>query len=295
MITKTNKTNWILDVVILVNFLLAFFLDLTGIVLHQWLGVTLFLLVITHLIKHADWVRTVFSRFLLKTPARPKLYWMIDFLLLFGMVVIVETGLVISTWFNLTLANYLVWYDLHLFSSIATLALAAVKLAFHWRWIACTTKKMFARQTKSAVPVTPLGNTAALSRRQFLTSVGVISLGSAMVIGNVLSKNGLLQVSAVSDAATVSDAVTTSTPESSATQAATEAQPTQATVAQTVETATPTAEPTATTAATSTTVSQTALVCSRSCRKGKHCSYPGECHDYTDSDGNGLCDLGECG
>lgn len=297
MITKTNKSNWILDAIILVGFLLTFFLDLTGIILHQWLGVAVFLLIIVHLVKHADWVKTVFSRFLLKTPARTKLYWVIDFLMLFGMVVIVETGLMISTWFNLELANYLAWYDLHLYSSIATLALAAFKLALHWRWIASTTKKLFARQPQSAMPVAPLGNTAALSRRQFLTSMGVISLGSAMVIGNVLSKNGLLKVSASSDAATALDATATSTQASTATQAATETQPTQTTVAQTVDTATPTAEPTATAtaAATSTTVSQTTLVCSRSCRKGRHCSYPGQCHDYTDSDGNGLCDLGECG
>lgn len=297
MITKTNKTNWILDAIILVSFLLAFFLDLTGVILHQWLGVVIFLLTVVHLVKHADWVKTVFSRFLLKTSARPKVYWVIDFLLLFGMIVIIETGLVISTWFNLDLANYLAWYDLHLFASIATLALAAVKLALHWRWIACTTKKIFMRESKPVVPAAPLGNPAALSRRQFLTSVGVISLGSAMVIGNVLSKNGLLQVSASSDATAASDTTATSTQEPTATQAADETQPTQTSVAETVETATPTTEPTATatSTATSTAVPQSALVCSRGCRKGRHCSYPGQCHDYTDSDGNGLCDLGECG
>jgi hypothetical protein len=32
----------------------------------------------------------------------------------------------------------------------------------------------------------------------------------------------------------------------------------------------------------------------RTCRKGKHCSFPGDCRDYVDSNGNGLCDLGEC-
>lgn len=30
-----------------------------------------------------------------------------------------------------------------------------------------------------------------------------------------------------------------------------------------------------------------------SCRKGKNCSFPGECHDYIDSNNNNLCDLGE--
>ena len=29
-------------------------------------------------------------------------------------------------------------------------------------------------------------------------------------------------------------------------------------------------------------------------RCGRRCSYPGHCRRYTDSNGNGRCDLGEC-
>jgi hypothetical protein len=32
--------------------------------------------------------------------------------------------------------------------------------------------------------------------------------------------------------------------------------------------------------------------CSLQC--GKHCSYPGHCRRYTDSDGDNFCDFGEC-
>ena len=38
---KTQTMHWIIDAALLFGFLLAFFLDLTGLAVHQWLGVAL--------------------------------------------------------------------------------------------------------------------------------------------------------------------------------------------------------------------------------------------------------------
>ncbi len=34
-----SKSNWLIDATLLAGFLATFFLDLTGLVVHQWLGV----------------------------------------------------------------------------------------------------------------------------------------------------------------------------------------------------------------------------------------------------------------
>ncbi len=283
---KNNKLNWILDFLILAGFLISFFIDLTGLAVHQWLGVAVFILIVIHLINHWGWVEAVLSRFFGKTSPRARLYAAIDLLLLFGFVMIVETGLVISTWLNLTLNDFNTWVELHTYFSIGSLILTMIKIGLHWRWIVTVAGKLFRRSARNAAPA-PLGSTQALSRRQFLVTMGVVSLGSAIAISNVLSKDKISETSVLA-----SNVDPTST--QSATDIAAEVQPaaTQEQVQATQPAATATSVPQAT--ATTQPTTQPIVSCSYGCRKGNHCSYPGQCHEYRDNNGNGLCDLGEC-
>ncbi len=288
---KNQKMNWFLDVALLLGFLVSFFLDLTGLAVHQWLGIAIFVGIVLHLVNHWNWVQSVFSNFFKKTSARARIYALIDGLLLYGFVMIIETGLVISTWFNLNLTNYEVWLNIHIFSSIATLLLAVLKVGLHWRWIAKTAAKIFSTKPK----LIPQGLTTApqvtvVSRRDFLVTMGLVGLGSALAISNVLPS--LKKVSALTETAQNADAAV-----AAANQVQPTATPTQA-QATTAATDAPTAVPTATTQPTMvpTTIptAQNSLVCYASCPRGRHCSFPGQCGRYTDSNSNGKCDLGEC-
>jgi hypothetical protein len=288
---KNQKSNWLLDVTILLGFLVSFFLNLTGLAVHQWLGVAVFLGILFHLVNHWDWVKSVFSKFFGKTSARARIYALIDGLLLYGFVMIVETGLVISTWFNLNLTNYEVWLDIHIYSSIATLLVAVLKVGLHWRWIVKTASKIFKPTPKLVSQgLTTSPQVSSVSRRDFLVTMGLVGLGSALAISNVLPS--LKKASASTEVAQSTDAT--------ATTAATQAQPTdsstQAQAATAASTDAPTAIPTATAQPTAepTVAAQNSLVCYATCPKGRHCSFPGNCGRYTDSNSNGLCDLGEC-
>jgi len=101
MSTNQQKSNWILDALLFTGFVIAFVLDLTGLSLHQWLGVLIGLFAFYHLILHWDWVIAVGLRFWGKTSAQARLYYLLDGLLLFGLFLIIGSGLVVSTWFNL--------------------------------------------------------------------------------------------------------------------------------------------------------------------------------------------------
>lgn len=294
---KKQKSNWLLDVIILLGFLAAFFLNLTGLAVHQWLGVAVFVGITFHLVNHWDWVKCVLSKFFNKTSGRARVYALIDGLLLYGFVLIIETGLVISTWFNLNLTNYEVWLDIHIYSSITTLSLVVLKIGLHWRWIVKTAVKIFkpapmpglAPQVLTASP-----QTSAVSRRDFLVTMGVVGLGSALAISNVLPSLKKVEASSAvtqnAESTTNMETVQTQ-PTAAATQ--TQAASTASTEGQTsvqTETTQPTVFPTATSAP----VAQNSLVCYATCPKRKHCSFPGDCGRYSDTDGNGLCDLGEC-
>ena len=56
-----QKHNWLLDATLFGGFLAALWLDLTGVAVHQWLGVAVGLIAGYHLWKHWSWVKAVAS------------------------------------------------------------------------------------------------------------------------------------------------------------------------------------------------------------------------------------------
>ena len=138
-----QKRNWLIDTGLFISFLLTFFLNWTGLAWHQWLGISISLIALYHLLLHWKWIITVTKRFFGKTPHQCRLYYLIDWSLLVSFGVIGVTGLVISTWLNFNLSNYLVWKNLHIDSSIAGLVIILIKIAAHWRWIINTAAKYF--------------------------------------------------------------------------------------------------------------------------------------------------------
>lgn len=280
----SSKIHWLIDLGLLAGILGAFYVNLTGIDLHQWLGLAVTILAFIHLILHWDWVVAVFSRFFMKTSSRSRVYLLLDILILFGVVVMFETGLVISTWFNLNLTNYADWLDIHVYSSVITLGLTVLKLGLHWRWIVNIAQKSFSKRravpvihTLKPVPVPIPVNQKRVDRRQFLVLMGAVGGASVLAASNVLSKVKVAQSATVSQSTTTAQEVATAIP--------TTAQTTTAVENAIVPTATPTALPQV--AAITTTQS-----CTVRCPRG--CSYPGHCRRYTDSNNNNRCDLGEC-
>ncbi|HNT54954.1 MAG TPA: hypothetical protein PKG95_09605 [Anaerolineaceae bacterium] len=310
---KTQIIHWLVDAILLLGFLLAFFLDLTGLGIHQWLGVFLGALVVVHLLRHQDWVTRTLARFLAPLSWRVRVYAGLDFVLLLGFGLMILTGLAMSTWFNLPLADYTAWYNLHVGSSVATLLVVVAKLALHWRWIVITFQKMIPQPRAIASPQPapvptvsllprPVAATGAqpLSRRQFLVTMGFVGAGAALALSNVAglgSPAGSPSLDAAALDNTNGQSPAAAGQGGSAATATTPANMTVNTTTQTVGPAAATPQPMATPTLAPTTVptaQPTAYVCTYRCRKGRHCAFPGQCHSYTDQNNNGYCDLGEC-
>ena len=282
MKSNKQKTNLILDIFLFTGFILCFFLDLTGLSLHQWMGVVLCGVAVIHLVLHDSWVKNVLHRFGdLRT--RPQILFLLDAAIAFGFVGILATGLIISTWFDLPLTSISGWINIHTAFSIETLFFLLVKVGFHWRWISCAIRTLFHKKPAALpVPQTAVLNpslTPALqpagkqiSRRDFLAVMGVAGVASYLAVHRLLKEDQL-----VASAQSVIEAATaTATP----TTAATAAPTLSAEV------------PTATTAPTVVPTQQTAYTCTVLCGDG--CSFPGRCRRYVDNNGNNLCDNGEC-
>jgi len=281
--SKNTKTKWWLGAILFSSFLLTFWMDLTGLALHQWLGIFVGMLILYHLITHLDWVNAVAGRLFGGTKHRSRLYLLIDILLACGFGLIVGTGVLMSTWLQIPLANYEFWRINHILFSIGTLLVVALKLIMHWRWIAATIRKP--RVIKPDLLTYPLTTPASVNpsrmcRRQFLGVAGVIGIGTLVAARNAIRSMDLLEGArntVVAQEMPVTSQDTQTAPINETTSTPMNDVPL-------ITDATPTSSP-----ATPTAIPTTCFV-----RCDRHCSYPGQCRRYVDLNNNRLCDNGEC-
>ena len=94
MKSDKQKHNWLLDAALFGGFLVALWLDLTGVAVHQWLGVAVGLIAGYHLWKHWRWVKAVTGRLFGRTSRQSRTYYAVDAGLAVGLAAISVTGLV---------------------------------------------------------------------------------------------------------------------------------------------------------------------------------------------------------
>ena len=264
MQSSRARNNWIIDAILFTGFILLFFVDLTGVELHQWLGIAGIILALYHLLEHWDWVLAVSQRFFGRTTWIARLYYLVDAALLLGFAAILVSGLAISTWLSPSFENLPAWIDFHITTSIITLLILLVKIVIHWRWIVKTARGLIPRP---ATPTTtrsllrPLAAPIDNNRRDFLKLMGFVGAAAVLAMLNVASSTG------------ESEGVKTFT-QSLNRGAATTGQ--------------------ATTQDSSGQSRSSSSTCLSRCPKGCSCSNPGHCRQYTDANQNGRCDLGEC-
>jgi hypothetical protein len=265
---NAQKTNWLIDAALFIGLLLSFWLDLTGVGWHQWLGVGLGALITYHFLVHWKWVEVTGHRLFGRMARQPRLYFAIDAALLAGFYLVGLTGLVISTWLGLELGNYAAWRELHVWTSIAALALVVLKIGLHQGWIIRTARRYLPRRSPArsipgleqtqlvAVRTSPVAAPLQSGRRDFLLLMGVVGTAALVSTLGVLVEPAAGVDTAAGDGESLPSAVETTSQASAQSN------------------------------------SSSSSACSAMCPKG--CSYPGHCKRYQDSNGNGRCDLGEC-
>lgn len=280
MKSKKPQVNWWIALVLFSGFLISFYLDLTGPELHQWLGVGLGALAAYHLLVHWNWVEAVTRRFFGHTSREARVFYAVDACVMLGFLSILVSGLIISSWLSLPLADYATWRDVHVIASIATMLLVVLKIGVHWKWIVNTARRSVfgpAAPERSGSPAQPAAS-AALSRRDFVRLMGLAGVGAVFAVSRAAAGLQVLQAGAsgLDEVTQVTD-VDGSTGTSSGTSG---------------DTSSGTTGGASGDATGGTSGSDSTGTCAVRCNRG--CSYPGHCRRYTDSNGNGKCDFGEC-
>jgi hypothetical protein len=292
---------------LLLTFLLTYFLDLTGLELHQYLGIAAALIAVIHLVTHWDWVRSSTIRFFGKLSAKPRLYYAMDFSLFLSIAGITVTGVLISTWLEIDYGIYPAIRSAHILLSIFALVILIVKLAFHWKFFVANIKSLkrvrkpvMAIETNNARQERPKSN---LTRREAMATIGSISLIGALGLIRAVSAASFKPSAALPDPQVNSKlALNQAIPTLDQTEPEVEAVASQGQrrkrgKSEGLE------NPESPQASTQDPLPQTAASappseniapedCVIRCPEG--CAYPGTCRRYIDENQNQLCDLGEC-
>lgn len=135
-----NLRLWVVDVTVFTVFLLVMDVPLTGLPIHEWLGIGIGAALVVHLVQHGNWVATVTDRFRSATSFRNRLNYVMMAVLFLSFVTIIVSGLVISEaaipWLGIQTAYSPFWLWVHLSSVNVVLLATALHLALNWRWIA---------------------------------------------------------------------------------------------------------------------------------------------------------------
>src|SRR5512133_3082371 len=134
-----NKTNLLVDSGIFAAFLVAMEPRLTGIAVHEWLGVAFAGTILVHLLLHWKWIIQVGRSFFVKLFHTSRLKFVVDSLLFVAFLTVMLSGMMISRsvlpFLNLQLGRSFIMTRLHTVSTSAMLLMVGLHFALSWDWV----------------------------------------------------------------------------------------------------------------------------------------------------------------
>jgi hypothetical protein len=152
-----------IDLVALAGLVFAANPVLTGIGVHEWVGLAVAIPLIVHLIVNWDWVMRTLANFVRNASTTPRVNLVVDIaLLVSGVAVTLSGALVVPGWAAaIGLPADPLWHVVHLVAADAVIGLTTVHFALHARWVVRAFARLAedpapARQPLPAVAATPV-------------------------------------------------------------------------------------------------------------------------------------------
>jgi hypothetical protein len=144
-----------LDVLLTGSMLALFSFSLTGLQLHEWLGLGLCLLIPTHVLVNWTWLALTTRLVLGPLPWRVRLGYALNASLFVSIVVVTLSGLMISEALFPGLARVVTnpgfWHRIHTQASNVTLILVGLHLGVYWRNVANIMRRVFSSSRPRAI------------------------------------------------------------------------------------------------------------------------------------------------
>ena len=136
---KRSTKKILLDVAMTIVLLALMVPKLTGLSLHERVGLFICLAFVVHLALNWNWVACVTHQFFTKLPVRSRLNYILDVCILIGFILIVLSGMAIAktidfSWLNLPGQRFF-WRGLHTSAALLTFLAVAMHVGLHWNWV----------------------------------------------------------------------------------------------------------------------------------------------------------------
>jgi hypothetical protein len=128
----------------------------TWVDIHDWVGLGMLIGAGIHIILHWKWISCVAERFFKKLARQARVNFSLDSLLFVAFFLASLSGLVVwlvlpsggyrggrNPFYNASLLGLTrhSWNDLHLWAGLAMMAVLAVHLTLHWKWVMCVLRR----------------------------------------------------------------------------------------------------------------------------------------------------------
>jgi hypothetical protein len=139
-------TVFVLDAILLLLLCVLEHVPLTGMILHEWLGLALALLIVIHLLLSWAWIAAATKRFLSTASTRTRVNYVLNACLFGAMTATILSGVLISQQAVPALASADArWDRLHDFVSNLVVILAGLHLAINWDWLLAAVRRLGSR------------------------------------------------------------------------------------------------------------------------------------------------------
>lgn len=175
-----------LDSTLLLLFILLLSPRMTGLSLHEILGLTIFIPTVIHILLAWSWIRNS-VRNLFKTTQRNKINFILNSILFTLMMIEVISGIGISQvalpFIDLTTINDKAWRALHNLTLNFTMLFVGLHIALNWDWIASAFRKRFSQTSQVLVHIAPGFSTAVSRTATIIIAVGIIAYAIYILLG----------------------------------------------------------------------------------------------------------------
>lgn len=172
----------ILDILTIIIMIILMDNTITGVPIHEILGISILILFLIHKIFNWAWIKNItLNLFSKKTPIKTKIMYFLDFLLLVLIILNTLSGIFISqTLFTyLNAQNISLWSHLHHFFAYSFLVVIAIHLGLHWQYIMNIFKKILKIQKTNIIIKTILR----------IISLVIATLGITSLLNPAINKN----------------------------------------------------------------------------------------------------------
>jgi hypothetical protein len=152
------RTRLVIDIAAFLAYLAATNTPLTGIYIHEWLGVALAVLLALHAAINWDWTMRAFRYFINKLRNLSRINLVVDLLVFTLLAAVMLSGFLVSRYvlplLGLPVPSGPTWRILHSLTAKLLLLAIGLHIGLHWRWFVDATKKWFALRRTAKIEST---------------------------------------------------------------------------------------------------------------------------------------------